>query len=316
MAFLSIKSELRRDYIFFKKFLIFYLVISHALISCKIEIFPDHFSKEDPNFKRSQVKRVTTQEFYYDLGYFTEKTEKYRSPKYGINYRPVKCQKMADDGAELTYNPDDSDSFFGPNKGFENIGSTLENNNKFDDTKLFRNTIKGNNFYCPSPIRAFHNTDRFEINLTLPIIADPSPAELEMFLFSGDGQLNASIDKTNIPANSVNMIKYLIIPNSKENYTTEMNFKKNRDDPGTTISIYGDPDLYIQFFLHSGTSITLSNYRVIVNDSNYKYGLKYTSEMVRSKNGLRNNCTKDDDCFIGFMCSYFECKPCHTSCAE
>ena len=316
MAFLSIKSELRRDYLFFKKFLIFYLVISHALISCKIEIFPDHFSKEDPNFKRSQVKRVTTQEFYYDLGYFTEKTEKYRSPKYGINYRPVKCQKMADDGAELTYNPDDPDSFFGPNRGFENIGSTLEKNNKFDDTKLFRNTIKGNNFYCPSPIRAFHNTDRFEINLTLPIIADPSPAELEMFLFSGDGQLNASIDKTNIPANSVNMIKYLIIPNSKENYTTEMNFKKNRDDPGTTISIYGDPDLYIQFFLHSGTSITLSNYRVIVNDSNYKYGLKYTSEMVRSKNGLRNNCTKDDDCFIGFMCSYFECKPCHTSCAE
>ena len=169
MAFLSIKSELRKDYIFIKKFLIFYLVISHALISCKMEIFPDHFSSEDPNFKSSQVKRKTSQEFYYDLGYFTEKTEKYRSPKYGINYRPVKCQKMTGDDPDITYEPDDRISFFGPGKGFANVESTLEQNNKFDDVKLFRNTIKGNNFYCPSPIRAFHNNDKFEINLTLPI---------------------------------------------------------------------------------------------------------------------------------------------------
>ena len=316
MAFLSIKSELRKDYIFFKKFLIFYLVISHALISCKMEIFPDHFSPEDPNFKSSQVKRVTSQEFYYDLGYFTEKAEKYRSPKYGINYRPVQCQKMTDDDPDIIYNSNDQDSFFGDTeKGFANIESTLEKNNKFDDTKLFRNTLKGNNFYCPSPIRAFHNNDKFEINLTLPIISDEI-IEYEMFLFSADGKLNTSIERKQLPANEVNFIKYMIIPNEKTDYTTEMNFKTSRNDPGKIISIYGDPDLFIQFFLHSGTSITLSNYRVVVNDSNYKYGLKYTSEMIRSKNGLSNNCTKDDDCFMGFMCSYFECKPCHTSCSE
>ena len=320
MAFLSIKSELRKDYIFLKKFLIFYLLVSHALISCKLEIFPDHFSENDPNFKRAQIKKYSTQEFYYDLGYYTQKTEKYRSPKYGINYRPVQCQKMTDDDPDITYKSEDEDSFFGSkDKGFGNIESTIEdidgiNVNQFDDTKLFRNTMTGNNFYCPSPIRAFHNTDKFEINMTIPIISETG-ATLEMFLFSADGQLNKSIEIIPI-TNKVENIKYLIIPNNKTNYTTEMTFKKDRNDAGNVISIYGDPDLYIQFFLHNGTSITLSNYRVIVNDSNYQTGKKYNSDMIRSKNGWQNNCTKDDDCFMGFMCSYFECKPCHSSCSE
>ena len=317
MAFLSIKSELRKDYIFLKKFLIFYLLVSHTLISCKLEIFPDHFSENDPNFKRAQIKKYSTQEFYYDLGYYTQKTEKYRSPKYGINYRPVQCQKMTDDDPDITYKSEDEDSFFGSyEKGFGNIESTINGNkvNQFDDTKLFRNTMTGNNFYCPSPIRAFHNTDKFEINMTIPIISETG-ATLEMFLFSADGQLNKSIEKRPI-SNNVEYIKYLIIPNNKTNYTTEMTFKKDRNDAGNVISIYGDPDLYIQFFLHNGTSITLSNYRVIVNDSNYQTGKKYNSDMIRSKNGWQNNCTKDDDCFMGFMCSYFECKPCHSSCSE
>ena len=246
MVFSFIKSELRRDYIFFKKFLLFYLVISQAVISCKMEIFPDHFSKEDPNFSRGQAKKITNQEFYYDLGYFTEKTEKYRSPKYGINYRPVQCHSISDTDPGPTYNPDDTTSFFVNGKGFNNIHSTLDSENYFDDTKLFRNTMTGNNFYCPSPIRAFHNTDKFEINMTIPIISETG-ATLEMFLFSADGQLNKSIEKRPI-SNNVEYIKYLIIPNNKTNYTTEMTFKKDRNDAGNVISIYGDPDLYIQFF--------------------------------------------------------------------
>ena len=125
MVFSFIKSELREDYIFLKKFLLFYLVISHAIITCKMEIFPDHFSEKDPNFSRGQAKKKTIQEFYYDLGYFTQKTEKYRSPKYGINYRPVQCHNISEKDPEPTYNPDDTDSFFGADKGFNNIYSTF-----------------------------------------------------------------------------------------------------------------------------------------------------------------------------------------------
>ena len=139
-----------------------------------MEIFPDHFSEKDPNFSRGQAKKKTIQEFYYDLGYFTQKTEKYRSPKYGINYRPVQCHNISEKDPEPTYNPDDTDSFFGPDKGFNNIYSTLDDKNYFDDTKLFRNTITGYSFSCPSPIRAFHNTDKYEMILTIPMISKVS----------------------------------------------------------------------------------------------------------------------------------------------
>ena len=190
MVFSSIKSDLRKEYIFFKKFILFYLLISQALINCEMKVFPDHFSKDDPNFSKSQVKTITPQQFYYDLGYFTEKTEKYRSSKYGIQYRPVQCQKMTETDPDLVYETNDNTSFFGNLKGIKDRYSTLEMENKFDDTKLFLNTIKGKNFSCPSPIRAFHS-DNFLIKYKIPMTAD-SNTELEMFLYSNDGQYNES----------------------------------------------------------------------------------------------------------------------------
>lgn len=71
MVYSKLNYFFQKDISFLKKALIFYLMI--MLIECKIEIFPDHHSAYDPNFKRSQVKTITNDSFYYDLGYFTQK---------------------------------------------------------------------------------------------------------------------------------------------------------------------------------------------------------------------------------------------------
>ena len=317
MVFSFIKTELRKDYIFLKKFLLFYLVISHAIITCKMEIFPDHFSEKDPNFSRGQAKKKTIQEFYYDLGYFTQKTEKYRSPKYGINYRPVQCHNISEKDPEPTYNPDDTDSFFGPDKGFNNIYSTLDDKNYFDDTKLFRNTITGYNFSCPSPIRAFHNTDKYEMILTIPMISKVSTT-LHMYLVDYNESITYGyIGKVQLQANKYRKVTFFIVPNAKPDDVTEMSFYQNKTtETVVPISIYGDPDLYIHFISETGTDITLSNYRVTFSDSTTLTGEKYTTNMVRSKNGILHNCTKDNDCIMGFMCSNFNCLPCHSTCTE
>ena len=314
MVFSLIKSEFRKDCIFLKKFLLFYLLISKAVISCKMQIFPDHFSENDPNFSRSQVKSITNQEFYYDLGYFTQKTEKYRSPKYGINYRPVQCVSNTDQ--PLIYDDNDQTSFFGTSeKIIKDPTSTLDVGNKYDDVKLFRHTIKGDSFTCPSPVRAFHNIPSYEINITIPIISQ-FKTKVEMFLVSNDSQVNKSLGIKQLQANKGDQINFLIIPQEKTNYTTEMSFKTKRDDPDDPVSIYGDPDLFIQFISLTGEEIILSNYRVLFNDSNSWTGQKYTTSMVRSKNGILHNCTKDSDCIMGFMCSNKDCLPCHSSCTE
>ena len=50
------KYQFRKNYLFFTK-LIFYLVITQTIIKCTIDIYPDHHSEDDPNFKKSQVKK-------------------------------------------------------------------------------------------------------------------------------------------------------------------------------------------------------------------------------------------------------------------
>ena len=320
MAISKLKSELKKDYIFLKKVLIFYLMITQTIIECTINIYPDHHSEDDPNFQRSQVKKITNESFYYDLGYFTQRTDKYRSPKYGLNYRPVKCEKMSEDVPDPVYKSDDDVSFFGDGKGIENRYSTINNlKNKFEETKLFRNTITGYNFTCPSPIRSFHN-ESFEINFTIPMIAT-SAMQIDVRLVSEDGAVNNSIGLVDLQPNVYKKVTFFIFPQEKDIYnTSKMIFKFERD--GTPnfeppLSIVGDPDLSIQFVSQEAGDLTLSNYRVTITDIITITGTPFDiNYMIRSKNGLPNNCTKDEDCFIGFMCSHFNCTPCHTTCTE
>ena len=317
MTYSIIKSKYRKDYIFLK-FINFHLLITLITINCEINIFPDHHSEYDPNFNRSQVKGITNESFYYDLGYFTNLTEKYRSPKYGLNFRPVLCEKMPECEDEPIYNNNDTESFFGPQKGIKNIESTLEMNNKFEETKLFRNTIKGYNFTCPSPIRAFHRKD-FEINITIPMIAE-SDMEISINLVSENGEVNNTIGTFVLQANKVEKATLLIFPQKDNGENATMNFKYTRD--GTPIEgvdplfIVGDPDLSIQFISQTKGNLILSNYRVTITDLTTITGTPFNFSMIRSKNGILSNCTKDSDCFIGFMCSHFNCTPCHSTCTE
>ena len=319
MVFSKLKLIIKKDNFFLKKAVIFYLII--LLIDCKIEIFPDHHAANDPNFRRSQVKRITNESFYYDLGYFTQKTEKYRSPKYGINYRPVQCHKIDEEGSDPVYNGNDITSFFGsPQKGITDLHSTLNvNNNLYEETKLFRNTIKGINFECPSPIRGFHD-ENFEINFTIPMIAD-SDMKLDIKLVSEDGRVNDTIASIELVADTLKNVTFFIFPQEKVILNTSvMVFKFDRNgDPlfETPLSIEGDPDLFIQFTSQDSGNLILSNYRVTITDLKTITGTPFDiNTMIRSKNGIPNNCSKDDDCFIGFMCSHFNCTPCHTSCTE
>ena len=317
MEHLKTKHHLHKNLIF----LIFCIAITLTIIKCEIKIFPDHHALDDPNFNRSQVKKITNESFYYDLGYFTQKKEKYRSPKYGLNYRPVECQKMSENNSELIYNDHDVDSFFGVDKGIEDKYSTLEMNNKFEETKLFLNTIKGYNFSCPCPIRSFHSPN-FEINFTIPMIAE-ADMDIDIYLVSEDGAVNNSIGTVQLTANKYEKITFFIFPQEKEIYnTSKMIFKFKRegnllDPPLEILSICGDPDLSIQFISQTANNLVLSNYRVTITDLTTITGTPFDlDKMIRSKNGLLDNCTKDLDCFIGFTCNHFNCTPCHSSCTE
>ena len=319
MVFSRLKSEYKKVYLPFI-ILYCYLMITQTLIKCEINIYPDHHSEHDPNFNRSQVKQITNESFYYDLGYFTNKTEKYRSPKYGLNYRPVKCEKMSEDVPDLIYMSNDMNSFFGSElKGIENITSTVNNlKNKFEETKLFRNTMKGYNFTCPSPIRSFYN-ENFEINFTIPMIADRQMT-INVTLISNDGAVNKSIGLIELEPYKYKKVTFFIFPQRKQAYTSKMIFKFKRDGAPIfepPLSIFGDPDLSIQFISNTDGNLILSNYRVTIIDIKTITGTPFNiNTMIRSKNGLPNNCTKDDDCFIGFMCNYFNCVPCDPTCTE
>ena len=213
MVYSQLKIFFKKDNFFLKKALLFYLMI--ILIECKIEIFPDHHSAFDPNFKRAQVKTITNESFYYDLGYFTQRADKYRSPKYGLNYRPIQCHNISADDPVPIYKSDDDNigdvNFFGTSNGIEDKYSTLKvNDNLYEETKLFRNTIKGINFECPSPIRAFHDSN-FEINFTIPMIADAAMT-LNIKLLSEDGRVNQTIGTIDLGANQYKNVIFYIFP--------------------------------------------------------------------------------------------------------
>ena len=294
------------------------ILILNTQIKCEIKIFPDHHTEDDPVFNKSQVLDITNESFYYDLGYFTEKEKYFRSPKYGINYKPRKCELIENITGSITYEDNDITSFFGNDKqGIKDIESTLELGNRFEETKLFRNTMKGFNFSCPSPIRAFHHND-FEINMTIPMIST-NDMIVNVILMSDDGAVNNSIGYISLTANEYQKVIFYITPKveNEDEVSTVMNFRltPNRNDPGINVLINGDPKLSLQFITNAD-GLVLSNYRVTIEDLKTLAGTVFTYDMIRSKNGLLSNCTEDEDCFIGFMCTYFNCTPCHQSCTE
>ena len=206
-------NQLSQFLIFTKKILILYLIISNSMINAGITIFPDHYEHDDEIVTTSQVDGITYERFYYSIGYFSDSNIDYISPKYGITYHPVKCENNG--GSPIIYNDNDRNSFFLDIEGkpIRIIDSTRSGKNKLEETKLYQNTMIGNDIKCPSPFKLFHNK-YFTITYKLPVICNSGSTKVEIRLLN---------DNTNLGT----ICSYLFSPNEYKILEIEITPKYN-----------------------------------------------------------------------------------------
>ena len=298
-----------------KKILFFYLIISNNIINSEITIYPDHYEHDDEIFTTSQVDGVTYERFYYSIGYFTDLSIDYISPKYGITYHPIKCDILESDSSSPYYNNNDRTSFFNDIEGkpIRFIDSTRSGKNRIEETKLFQNTMTGKIIKCPSPFKLFHNK-YFTITYKLPMICTTGDTIVKIILQNEDGTLNQEICRVELKENKYDIIEIEITPKNSaiigNKVETEYYCKNN--NVLTLITLQEPITLYLQ--IESETKdIVLSNYRTTIMDKSIKTGTEYQTYFIRSKNGV-NTCDVDEDCFEGFMCLGHLCLKCHSSC--
>ena len=87
------------------------------------------------------------------------------------------------------------------------------------------------------------------------------------------------------------------------------------------ITTSGNTDFTFIYNKDSSDTISLSNFRITVEDVSVQTGKETNKLLIRSKNGLPypNGCSTeltDQECFRGYVCSTKECKRCHYSCAK
>ena len=300
----------RHSLFLMKKILFFYLIISDNLINSEIKIFPDHYEHDDEIFTTSQVDGVTNERFYYSIGYFSDSNIDYISPKYGITYHPIQC-----DGG--TYKNNDRESFFGlGGKPIQDIDSTINGNNRIEETKLFQNTMTGNDIVCPSPFLLFHNK-YFTITYKLPIICTEAPEIVEVILLNKKVTPNFSqtICVIKLNQNEFGIIEIEITPKNSalKGNSVETEYYCKNNNILTLITLKEPVELYLEIKSQNNNNIVLSNYRTTIEDKSIKTGEEYQTSFIRSKDGL-NSCIKDEDCFEGHMCSGYTCLKCHSSC--
>ena len=306
-------NQLSQFLIFTKKILILYLIISNSMINAGITIFPDHYEHDDEIFTTSQVDGVTYERFYYSIGYFSDSNIDYISPKYGITYHPVKCENNG--GSPIIYNDNDRNSFFLDIEGkpIRIIDSTRSGKNKLEETKLYQNTMIGNNIICPSPFQLFHNK-YFTITYKLPIICTIGNTKVDINLLDNNINLGniCSIDLTQ---NEYDIIEIEITPKNSAIYGNEIEtefFCKNNNKL-KVLKLKEPLNLFLQIVSDNSNNFALSNYKTTIIDQSIKTGEEYKTYFIRSKNGL-NTCKEDDDCFEGHLCLGNLCLKCHSSC--
>ena len=300
---------------FFKKIFLFYLIISNSVINSGITIFPDHYEHDDEIFSTSQVKDVTFERFYYSIGYFTNLDIEYISPKYGITYHPVQCVPIPVTGSIEYKNNDRTSFFYDEGKPIRFPDSTRSNLNKIEETKLYQNTLTGNNIRCPSPFLLFHNK-YFTITLKLPIISNENgDNNVDVILNNEDSTLNKVICSVTLSKDEFNIIEIEI--NTKYTtlygYDVETEYFCKNNNVQTLVKVKEPIKLYLDIYSKNLKNFVLSNYHTTIQDNSIKTGAEYSIEFIRSKNGL-NTCDKDDDCFEGHICVGHSCFQCHSSC--
>ena len=295
-----------------KKILMLYLIISNNFINSEMTIFPDHYEHDDEIFTTSQVDGITYEQFYYSIGYFSESNIDYISPKYGITYHPVKCINI-NGGSALIYNDNDRVSFFGDGKPIGTPESTRSGKNKLEETKLYQNTMIGNDIKCPSPFKLFHNK-YFTITYKLPVICNSGSTKVEIRLLNDNTNLGTICSYLFSP-NEYKILEIEITPKYNVIYGNEVEteyYCKNNNIL-KTIKLREPVNLNLEIVSENGLPFVLSNYKTTILDKSIKTGEEYKSSFIRSKDGI-NTCKVNDDCFEGHICVGNECLKCHSSC--
>ena len=294
----------------YKKNLIFIFIIvflAFLTIKCEMQIFPDHISSGDPIFNNSQVYDKTNERFYYQLGYYTDDITKgpIYSKKYGIFYEPVICNVGSTDSDIFVTNT------------IKNLYSTTEKKaNFFEEIELFSNVLSGRNIECNSNLKVIHDIN-LRITYIIPVISSSSNT---FTLDAGIGDNFIQICNVNLEANKLKMIQ-IDIKTEIENILNEnvkMVFRCTDSIENKNIILRGNNYLTFIFNKEVGTDISLSNFRITVEDLFTKTGITYNKILDRSKLGLRTegNCNENFDCFRGHICDINYCKRCHFSCID
>ena len=296
----------------FITFLLLIIILTFFLIKCDIKIFPDNIAPGDPIFNTSQVYGTTNERFYYSLGYYTEKDTEFYSKKYGIYYEPVKCNSDS-----LAYN-DNSNIFVGQTNIIKKLDSTINKKaNFFEEIELFRNTMTGKNIECPSNLKIIHDVN-LKITYIIPVIASTSTKfTIHVKL---DDTIKDKICDVQLEANKLKIVQIDIKTQIDNllNQEVAMVFRCTDAIINTNIKLSGDKYLTFIFNYEITTPITLSNFRITVEDLFSKTGIKYNKELDRSKVGLTTDesCKTNSDCFKKHTCIGGFCRACHYSCAE
>ena len=297
-------------------YFLYFLVRSLLPIKSEMKIFPDHISSGDPLFNTSQVYSKTNERFIYKLGYYTDdeaNKQNIFSKKYGIYYEPVSCVV----GNYESSSPD----FVGPNKVITNTESTIEKGaNVFEEIELFQKVLKGNNIECPSHLKLVHNKN-LVITYTIPVISSETKFTVDIKTPGGEESQICDVD---LEADVLKIIQIDIKTDVDNSLGGNVTMVFTCTDSIKKVYIKGSGDNYFTFIYNKDVSndISLSNFRITVEDLDVKTGLKSNKNLIRSKNGLPspNSCNDrqndEEGCFREHLCRISECKECHYSCAK
>ena len=291
---------------------LFLFFLNLFVIKSEVKIYPDHNSPGDPIFNNSQVYSKTNERFFYFLGYYTNnpaQSNLIESKKYGIYYEPVACTPNT-----LNYNPSDTTTF--ESKVIKNIADTRnKKDNYFEEIELFRNVLTGSNFECPSRLKVIHDIN-LKITYIIPVISSNTKFSLDIKISDTESK---RICDVKLNPNELKTIQ-IDIKTEIENILNQevtMVFRCTDAIINTKIKLSGKEDIIFIFNKEYG-EISISNFRITVEDITTKTGSKSNKLLDRSKLGLKGeeNCQNSNDCFRGHICNVNHCNPCHYSCIQ
>ena len=293
----------------FLYYLLFSFFLTYFTIDCAMTIYPDNLTPGDPIFNNSQVYDVTNERFIYFLGYYTDKTDKYYSKKYGIYYEPVKCE-----GTSVVYQ--DLDNLFTNEKIKLKDSTITKNQNFYEEYGLFKNVMTGSNIICPSNLKVVHDIN-LKITYIIPVIAS-SATIFTLHVEKSDGG-EEEICHVPLEANILKTIT-VDIKTEVENYLdSEIVMVFHCTDSIINYHLKYRGNRYLKFIFNKNEGpISLSNFRITVEDVSTKTGIKHNQLLDRSRIGLKtsDSCQDSSDCFRGYICVGGFCNPCHYSCIE